>query len=112
MLGLDEVAGLVGVRRTELTAWIEQRWILPVEEDGQWRFADVDVARIRLIVELRQELDIGADALPVVLSLLDQVHALRRSLRDVCDAVATLPEEHRDAVRRYLERRYPSEERG
>ncbi|MFN4091124.1 MAG: chaperone modulator CbpM, partial [Alphaproteobacteria bacterium] len=80
MLELDEVARLAGVRRTELVTWIDERWVLPVEEDGRWRFAEVDVARVRLIVELRRDLDIGPDALPVVLSLMDRVNALRRGL--------------------------------
>src|SRR3546814_13524854 len=62
MLELDEVARLAGVRRSELTTWIEERWVLPVQEEGRWRFGDVDVARVRLIVELQRDLDIGVDA--------------------------------------------------
>src|SRR3546814_17883672 len=40
MLELDEVARLAGVRRSELTTWIEERWVLPVQEEGRWRFGD------------------------------------------------------------------------
>lgn len=104
MLGIDEVARLAGVRRSELVGWIEERWVLPAVEADGWRFAEVDVARVRLIVELRDELDVGADALPVVLALLDRVHALRRCLRSVCAAVADLPEEQRQAVLARIER--------
>lgn len=103
MLELDEVARLAGVHRSELTAWIEERWVLPVQAEGRWRFGDVDVARVRLIVELQRDLDIGADALPVVLSLLDRVNTLRRGLRTVCEAVAELPDAQRQAVRQRIE---------
>ena len=98
MLDIDDVVRLAGVRRTELVAWIEERWVLPVEEGGRWWFAEVDVARVRLIVELNRDLDIGTDAMPVVLALLDRANGLHRSLRSICDAVGDLPEEHRNAI--------------
>ena len=81
-----------------MVTWIEERWVLPVEEGGRWLFAEVDVARVRLIVELNRDLDIGPDAMPVVLALLDRANALHRSLRAICEAVAELPDDQRNAV--------------
>lgn len=98
MLDIDDVVRLAGVRRTELIGWIEERWVLPMEDGGRWRFAEIDVARVRLIAELNRDLDVAPDAMPVVLTLLDRANALHRSLRAVCAAVADLPEEHRNAV--------------
>ena len=98
MLDIDDVVRLAGVRRTELVTWIEERWVLPAEEDGRWLFAEVDVARVRLIVELNRDLDIGPDAMPVVLALLDRANALHRSLLMIGAAVAELPEDQRNAV--------------
>jgi len=98
MLDIDDVVRLAGVRRTELVTWIEERWVLPVEDGGRWWFAEIDLARVRLIVELNRELDIGPDAMPVVLALLDRANALHRSLRTICAAVGDLPDEQRNAV--------------
>ena len=58
----------------------------------------MDVARLRLIVELRT-LAVDEEAMPVVLSLLDQLHATRRSLRLLRQAVEEVAP---DAVRARL----------
>ena len=57
------------------------------------------MARVRLIQELRDDMQVNEEALPVVLSLLDQLYDLRRRLRELGDAIGqTAP----DAVRRSL----------
>jgi chaperone modulatory protein CbpM len=82
----------------ELTAWIERRWVLPARGDQGYLFDDVDVARARLIRDLRQDLSIDEEALPVVLSLLDQVYALRRAMRQVQSAIDAAPAEAKRAI--------------
>jgi chaperone modulatory protein CbpM len=54
---------------------------------------------VRLIRELRYDLAIDEEAMPVVLQLLDQVYALRRRLRAIATAIDTQPEAVRDALR-------------
>ena len=54
-------------------------------------FADIDVARVRLIHDLRYGMGVEDDAIPLVLSLLDQVYALRGSLQSVMHAIDTQP---------------------
>ena len=51
----------------------------------------IDVARVRLIHDLRRDLDIGEDAMPVVLSLLDQVYELRGTLKSLLRALQSQP---------------------
>jgi chaperone modulatory protein CbpM len=87
-----------GVRATELRAWIDEGWVRPERQRGILVFHEIDVARVRLIHDLRRDLAIGDEALPVVLSLLDQLYAMRRRLRIVHEAVAAQP----SAVRRTL----------
>ena len=98
MFALEQVCRLTGVRRGDLVAWIEERWVLPHVQGGEHWFSEADVARVRLIVELRRDLRIQTDTLPVVLSLLDQVYSLRRALRGVCGALQDLPEPARQLV--------------
>jgi len=90
--------------RRELVAWVENRWVLPERRDKTWIFHDVDVARVELILEIRQEFAIEDDALSLVLGLLDQVYDLRRQLGRLCDALAVQPPEIRAAVKRTLPR--------
>ena len=58
-------------------------------------FRDIDGARVRRIVTLRTEMQITDDALPTVLSLLDQLYDTRRQLRRLVEALDTAPTEWR-----------------
>jgi len=69
------------LRPDELRHWIDEGYIRPEAADGEPVFQDIDIERVRLILELRDELAVNEEALPLVLSLLDQVYALRRRLR-------------------------------
>jgi chaperone modulatory protein CbpM len=100
MITFDAVIRLVGdLEAGELRHWIEESWVrAEVVEEG-YSFHEVDVARIRLIRELRHELAIDEEAMPVVLQLLDQVYALRRRLRAMQGAIDALPPEARALLR-------------
>ncbi len=91
-----------GLDAADLRHWIAEHWVRAEESEGGFLFYEVDVARVRLIRELRHELAIGDEAMPVILHLLDQVYALRRRLRRLCEAVDAQPLELRDAVHAHL----------
>lgn len=95
---LAEVVEVTEIREADIVAWVEQNWVLPVEEDGQWIFDESDVARVSLIAELRDDLDVNDDAMPVVLKLLDQVYSLRAAMGEIQEAIQALPDEHRQAL--------------
>ncbi len=95
---LEQVVEEARLSRVELTDWIEQRWVRPAQEEGVYLFDDADVARIRLICELRHDLQINDEAIPVVLSLLDQVYALRRAIGRLNDAISACSEEARTEI--------------
>ena len=103
MIAFDELLiRLRGLERRELVRWVENRWVLPERRAETWVFHEVDVARVELIFEIRRDFAIDDEAMPVVLSLLDQVYGLRRQMRRLCDAVAAQPEEIREAIRKAL----------
>jgi chaperone modulatory protein CbpM len=108
MIGFDEV--LIRYRsleRRELVRWVEERWVLPERRAETWVFHEVDVARIELIIEIRRDFAVDDEAMPLVLSLLDQVYALRRQMRRLCDAVAAQPEDIQAAIRQALPKSMP-----
>ena len=88
----------------ELTGWVERGWVQPEAADSGWVFQEIDIARVRLIHDLRRDMDVGEDAIPLVLSLLDQVYELRARLKAVLRAVEAQPEEVRQAIQRNLSR--------
>ena len=92
----------------ELTGWVERGWVRPEGEAPAWVFQEIDIARVRLIRDLRHGMDIGEDAIPLVLSLLDQVYELRAQLQAVLQAVEAQPAEVREAIRAVLRRAGPA----
>ena len=92
---IEQVVAEIKVTRGEVKVWIEQRWVRPLEEDGRYLFDEADRARIKLIAELRGDLEVGEEAMPLVLRLLDQIYTLRRALTELQGAIKELPEEPR-----------------
>jgi chaperone modulatory protein CbpM len=77
---IDELCALIGgVQADELHHWIANDWLHPGAADG----AGIDIARGRLIAELRHGLGVDEEAMPLVLSLLDQLYETRRRLRSL-----------------------------
>ena len=92
---IEQVVAEIKVTRGEVKVWIEQRWVRPLEEDGRYLFDEADRARIKLIAELRGDLEVGEEAMPLVLRLLDQIYTLRRALTELQGAIKELPAEAR-----------------
>ena len=99
---LDQVLGEIEVSRQELELWIAESWILPEREGDQFAFDEVDVARLRLIAELRRDLAVNDEAVPLILHLIDEVHLLRNCLAALGPALEELPPEHRDRLKRLI----------
>ncbi|MDP2079713.1 MAG: hypothetical protein U0934_09860 [Pseudotabrizicola sp.] len=94
----DEViAAIPGMTRPRLVAFLRAKVVLPTRRrtpDSTPRiFGQIDIARMRLLCDLTDGLDIEEDALVVVMSLIDQLHMARRDLRALALAVqAETPE--------------------
>lgn len=85
------VSEFPGLTRQELEGWIANEWVRPEFRNGSYTFQDIDVARVRLIRELRDDLQVNDEALPIVLSLLDQLYGLRRQVKVLSDVVREMP---------------------
>jgi len=105
LLSLEEVVAEAKVSRGELTAWVEQRWIVPAQDQDGLLFDEADRARILFIRDLRLDLDVGDDTIPVILRLLDQVYSLRRTLGELQGAIDRLPGEARALLDANLRKR-------
>lgn len=97
----DEITVIREVRRIsldELRLCVEEGWVRPARAEIGPVFDELDIARLRLICDLREELALPDDALPVILSLIDQLHGMRRELHRLASAVESQPEEIRQAI--------------
>ena len=100
----EAVRAVARLTRARLTAFLRADLVSPPRSGGRPRFREIDLARMELLCELSDEFDLQEDALGVVISLIDQLHAARRDLRAVAEALDAEPAEvrHRvaDALRR------------
>lgn len=100
-MSLDERMVVTRVRRLtlrDLRFWVREGWIRPAQGEKGPVFDEVDVARIRLLCDLRKDMALPTDALPVVLTLIDNLHQTRRELRALTSALQDQPDEVRHAV--------------
>jgi chaperone modulatory protein CbpM len=102
MITIEMVVEQTSVERGRIEVWIERQWVRPARHGDEWAFDVADLARVRLIHELIQDLSIDEGAMPVVLSLLDQVYALRGVLKEIGHVIEELPEPTRSTLRAHL----------
>jgi chaperone modulatory protein CbpM len=114
MRTLAEVVTLVRrVDRVELTQWIELGWVAPERPaDAEPTFSDLDIARVCLICDLRHDLAVEEETIPLVLSLLDQIYALRRQMSALTGAIREQPDEVRRVILDLLDDRKGDADRG
>lgn len=103
MLGYEEFCLRAHLEGHVLEAWITAGWILPTVREPAPAFTETDLARARLIQDLRGDLGVNEEGIAVILDLLDQIHGLRRGLKRLKGAIGGLPEETRAILRRELD---------
>ncbi len=95
---LDIVRRIDGFTVEELHYCVQRGWVAPSTGGGGAYFLEIDVARLRFVRELRFELEVDEDAIPILLSLVDQVHSLRHELRAVASAIQEQPDDVRAKI--------------
>lgn len=84
----EALAAVPRLTQLRLTAFIEARIVIPLQAETGPVFRRIDIARIELLCDLADEFGFDEDALGLVMSLVDQLHAARRDLRTLAAAVA------------------------
>jgi chaperone modulatory protein CbpM len=81
-----------------LEGWVAAGWLTPNAEEGMQQFSELDVARARLIQDLRRDIGVNDAGVGVILDLIDQLHGLRRSLGHLLAALQAQPQELRERL--------------
>lgn len=96
------------IERTELVRWVDLGWVAPSRSpvapstDTDLLFSEVDVARVRMICDLRHDLVVEEETMPLVLSLLDRMYALRHQMNALTGAIQQQPDSVRKAILKQL----------
>jgi chaperone modulatory protein CbpM len=75
---LIEVSKLTGLELSRIDAWIAMDWVSPLATES---LDQEDIARLRLIHELQNDLGANDDSIPLILHLVDQLCHLQEVLR-------------------------------
>lgn len=94
----EVVTTVTRLTRGRLLRFVEAEFIRPMKGQEGYVFTRVDIARLELLCDLSDDLDLDDAAIDIILLLLDQLHAARKDLDNVLRAVDALPED----VRRHL----------
>jgi chaperone modulatory protein CbpM len=94
---LVETVGAITLRQLRL--WVRRGWVVPAQGENGPVFDEADVARARLVWQLRCDMNVNDDAVPVVLALIDQLHGIRQELKAVLGAIGDQPGDIRQRIR-------------
>src|SRR5215510_11623391 len=95
---LDEILTEVAMSRQEIEYCLSESWVLPERQGEELAFDEVDLARLRLIAELKHDFAVNNEAVPLVLRLIDELHLLHHCLDSVADALERVPDLDRGAI--------------
>jgi chaperone modulatory protein CbpM len=90
MISKEQFLSASGVQVQTLEFWLEQEWLIPQQVDTEMRFSDGDVARARLIQNLKADFGVNDQGVDVVLHLVDQLHGMRRAFAQLHKDVSEL----------------------
>lgn len=96
------IAQFTLLKREVLLAWIEDGVIEPHRDEEGYLFDRIDESRVALCCDLHYRMGLDHVSLPVILSLIDQLHDARRHLRKLTRAVAGQPEAVQREITRHL----------
>lgn len=87
----DVITSVTRLTRSQLVTFIECEFVRPQREPGGYVFRRIDMARLELLCDLTQDLDLDETGLGIVISLIDQLHAARQDLATLAGAIEALP---------------------
>ena len=96
------IAQFTSLERQVLLIWIEEGVIAPHRDEQGYLFDQIDESRVALCCDLHYRMGLEHSSLPVILSLIDQLHDARHQLRRLTRAVADQPDTVRQEITRQL----------
>lgn len=92
------IAAVTRLTRPVLARFIEAKIVVPVQSGEGLYFRRIDLVRMELLCELRDQFEMDEEALGIVISLIDQLHDLRGELHCLMRALEAEPDEVRQRI--------------
>lgn len=97
------IAQITYLEHQVLVTWIDDGVITPHRDEQGYLFDRIDEARVALCCDLHYRMGLEHASLPVILSLIDQLHDARHHLRALTHAVAHQSDAVQQAITRHME---------
>jgi chaperone modulatory protein CbpM len=104
------IAQFTVLERRVLLAWIDEGVIAPHRDETGFLFDRLDQSRVALACDLHYRMGLEHASLPVILSLLDQLHDARHCLRAMTRAVAEQPDHVQQQIAIHIAGTPPAED--
>ena len=92
------ITAVPGLSQPQLMAFMDADLVRPTASAAGPVFRAFDLARLELLCDLSDQFDLQADALGVVIGLIDQLHDTRRRLHAMAEAMEAEPQDLRSRV--------------
>lgn len=89
------IAAVPTLSQARLAAFLKADLVTPLQGQSGPAFRPIDLARLELLCDLADHLDLKGDALGVVIALIDQLHSARRDLHAIAQAMVDEPHDLR-----------------
>lgn len=80
-----EAALRLGVDEGTILHFIEEEWIVPSDPSME-ELDSEDIARCKLIHELQADFGVNEEAIPIILQLIDRIHAMELEAKKLSSA--------------------------
>jgi chaperone modulatory protein CbpM len=100
----DVILTVTRLTRQQLSRYVEIDLVRPLRANEGVFFREVDIARLELLCDLANDLDLDEAAVGIVISLVDQLHGARRDLEMLTEVIETLPTDLRSRIGAALQR--------
>ena len=92
------IGAVPGLSQPQLVGFLDADLVRPTLTADGPVFRAADLARLELLCDLADQFDLAADALGVVIGLIDQLHDTRRHLHAMAEAMEGEPQDLRARV--------------
>ncbi|MEY8841263.1 hypothetical protein AB9K41_19720 [Cribrihabitans sp. XS_ASV171] len=100
----EVIARVSALTPGRLVAYRHARIVVPMEAERGEVYEGLDLARLELACELHDHYEAEAEAIGLMISLIDQLHGVRAELRELTRALEEEPEEVRGRIAEVIRR--------
>ena len=95
---VEVLAAVPRLTAVRLSTFVDMQIVVPMRDGNRPVFGAIDVARMELLCDLAEQFELEEDGLGIIMSLIDQLHAVRQDFRALAAAVSSEPAETRRRI--------------